>query len=123
MIDLRIAIVCMHSVLGDIKGNLDRIAQWVGTAARETYCTVQDTARIMDRLIQMGQDMKMVLAVGFIENSGGKKPYIAQLITGPEGLIGIYRKTHLSPTESEIYELISHSSHGPFGPLTGSELI
>ncbi len=78
MIDLRIAIVCMHSVLGDIKGNLDRIAQWVGTAAREgahmicfpesaatgyalkepeKHCTVQDTARIMDRLIQMGRDM------------------------------------------------------------------
>ena len=125
MIDLKIAIVCTHSVLGDIKGNLDRIAQWVETAAREgahmicfpesaatgyamkepeKHCTAQDTVQIMDRLIQMGQDMKMVLVVGFIENSGGKKPYIAQLVTGPEGLIGIYRKTHLSPTESEIYD-------------------
>ncbi|MBW2708851.1 MAG: hypothetical protein JRD04_06155 [Deltaproteobacteria bacterium] len=124
MIDLKVAIVCMHSVLGDIEGNLDRIAQWAGRAAREgahmscfpesaatgyaleepeTYCTIEDTARIMDRLIQMGRDMKMVLVVGFIENAGSKKPYIAQLITGPEGLIGIYRKTHLSPTESEIY--------------------
>jgi len=125
MIDFKIAIVCMHSVLGDIEGNLDRIAQWVETAAREgthmicfpesaatgyalkepeKYCSAQDTAHIMDGLIQMGRDMKMVLVVGFIENSGSKKPYIAQLITGPEGLIGIYRKTHLSPTESEIYD-------------------
>ncbi len=124
MIDFRIAIVCMHSVLGDIDGNLGRIARFVETAAREgahmicfpesaatgyalkepeTYCTVQDTAQIMDRLIQMGQDLKMVLVTGLIENSGGKKPYIAQLVTGPEGLIGIYRKTHLSPTESGIY--------------------
>lgn len=125
MIDFRIAMVCMHSVLGDIDGNLGRIAQFVETAAREgahmvcfpesaatgyalkepeVYCTVQDTAQIMDRLIQMGQDMKMVLVAGLIENSGGKKPYIAQLVTGPEGLIGIYRKTHLSPTEIEVYD-------------------
>lgn len=124
MIDLKLAIVCMHSVLGDIKGNLDRIAHFAETAAREgahmicfpetaatgyalkepeTYCSVRDTVHIMDRLIQMGRDMKIVLMVGLIENSGSKPPYIAHLITGPEGLIGTYRKTHLSPTESEIY--------------------
>jgi predicted amidohydrolase len=40
---------------------------------------------------------------GAIENTG-KRPFMAQLITGPEGLMGIYRKTHLSPTESEIYD-------------------
>ena len=124
MIDLKIAMVCMHSVLGDMNGNLGRIAQFVETVAREgahmicfpetaatgyalkepeKYCSAQDTRLIVDRLIQMGRDMKMVLVVGLIENSGGTPPYIAQLITGPEGLIGIYRKTHLSPTESEIY--------------------
>jgi predicted amidohydrolase len=70
----------------------------------DQYCSVEDTAKIMDRLIQMGRDMKMVLIVGSIENAGGKRPYLSQLITGPEGLIGIYRKTHLSPTESEIYD-------------------
>jgi predicted amidohydrolase len=124
MIDLKIAIVCMHSVLGDMDGNLGRIARFVETAAREgahmicfpetaatgyalkepeKYCSAQDTVHMVDRLIQMGRDMKMVLMVGLVENSGGKKPYIAQLITGPEGFMGIYRKTHLSPTESEIY--------------------
>ena len=125
MTDLRLAIVCMQSVLGDIEGNLGRIARFVETAAREgahmvcfpesaatgyaitdpdQYCTAGDTAKILDRLIQMGRDTKMVLIVGSIENAGGKRPYLSQLITGPEGLIGIYRKTHLSPTESEIYE-------------------
>jgi predicted amidohydrolase len=124
MIDLRIAMVCMHSVLDDMDGNMGRIARFVETAAREgahmicfpeaavtgyalkepeKYCSVQDTRLIMDRLIQMGRDVKMVLIVGLVENSGEGKPYIAQLITGPEGLIGIHRKTHLSPTESEIY--------------------
>jgi len=124
MTDLGIAIVCMHSVLGHIDGNLDRIGQFARTAAREgaqmvcfpeaaatgyalidpgKYCTVEETAKIKDRLIQMGRDMKMVLIVGLIENTGRQKPYMAQLITGPHGLIGIYRKTHLSPTESDVY--------------------
>ena len=124
MIDLKIAMVCMHSALGHIDRNLDRIGQFVETAAREgaqmicfpeaaatgyalkepeKYCTAQDTVRIMDDLIQMGRDMKIVLIVGFVENSGGKKPYISQLITGPEGFMGVYRKTHLSPTEARIY--------------------
>jgi predicted amidohydrolase len=125
MTDLRLAIVCMQSVLSDIEGNLDRIARFAEKAAREgahmvcfpesaatgyaitdpdRYCSVEDTAKILDRLIQMGRDMKMVLIVGSIENAEGKRPYLSQVITGPEGLIGIYRKTHLSPTESDIYE-------------------
>ena len=125
MTDLRLAIVCMQSVLGDIEGNLERISRFVETAALEgahmvcfpesaatgyalkdpaQYCSVENTAKIVDRLIQMGRDMKMVLIVGSIENAGGKRPYLAQLVTGPEGLIGIYRKTHLSPTESKIYD-------------------
>ena len=124
MIDLKIAIVCMHSVLGDMDGNLGRIARFVETAAKEgahmicfpetaatgyamkkpeKYCSAGDTVYMMDRLIQLGRDMNMVLMVGLVENSGGEKPYIGQLITGPEGLMGIYRKTHLSPTESGIY--------------------
>ena len=125
MMDLRLAMVCMHSVLGDLHGNLDRIARFVKIAAREsahvvcfpesaatgyalenpeTYCSVQDTARIKDRLVEMGRDMKMVLVVGFIENTGNGRPFITQLITGPQGLMGVYRKTHLSPTEREIYD-------------------
>ena len=124
MMDLKIAVVSMHSVLSDIGGNLDRIAQFVEMAAQEDahmicfpeaaatgyalkspeeYCTVRDTAHIRDRLVQMGQDMKMVLVVGFVENTGNGRPFISQLITGPQGLMGIYRKTHLSPTERDIF--------------------
>lgn len=124
MRDLKVAIACVHSVLGDIEGNLERIEQLASKAARKgaqmvcfpesaatgyalkdpaEYCTTLETTRITDRLIQMGRDMKMVLVAGLIENTNGHKPYITQLIAGPDGLIGRYRKTHLSPTESEIY--------------------
>ena len=122
--DLKLAVVCAHSILGDIEGNLDRISRLAERAVREgahvvcfpesvatgyalkdpgKYCSVRDTAHVKDRLIQMGRDLKTVLIAGFIENRGNQKPYMAQLITGPEGSMGIYRKTHLSPTESEVY--------------------
>ena len=32
-----------------------------------------------------------------------EKPYISQLVVGPKGLLGQYRKTHLSPPEKVAY--------------------
>ncbi len=124
MTELRIAMACVQSVLGDINGNLDRIAQLAlkaaGKGARmicfpecaatgyalkdpSQYSTPQETIHITNRLVQMGGDLRMVLMAGLIENTKGKRPYITQLIVGPDGLIGRYRKTHLSPTEREVY--------------------
>jgi len=124
MNDLRIAVVCMHSALGDIEGNLNRIAGMASAAAQggahmvcfpefaatgyalekpEKVCSAKDTNKIIDCLNQMGRDMGLVLIVGLIEHTGEKKPYIAQVIVGPKGLVGIYRKTHLSPTEKGVY--------------------
>ena len=124
MNDLRIAAVCICSVPGDIEGNLDRIGHMASVAVRggadiacfpefaatgyaledpEKYCSAKDTKMIMDRLAQMGRDMGLVLIVGLIEHADEKKPYIAQVIAGPKGLVGIYRKTHLSPTEKGVY--------------------
>ncbi len=125
MMDLTVAMVCMHSVLGDLQGNLNRIARVVKMAAREgahlvcfpesaatgyalenpqNYCSVQETAHIKDRLVQLGREARMVLVAGFIENTGNGRPFMAQLVAGPQGLMGIYRKTHLSPTEREVYD-------------------
>ncbi len=122
--DFKIAVVCMNSVLGDIRGNMDRIAGMASAAAQggaqmvcfpefaatgyalenpQKVCGVKDTKEIIDGLIQMGRDMGLVLLAGLIEHTGDEKPYIAQLIAGPEGLVGKYRKTHLSPTEKGVY--------------------
>jgi N-carbamoylputrescine amidase len=124
MKDLKVAIICMHSVLGDIKGNLERIEKAAEGAAREgaqlvcfpesaatgyalkdpgNYCSARDTAHILDRLIRLGRDLKIVLLTGMIENTNGLRPYMAQVITGPKGYVGTYRKTHLSPTEKGLY--------------------
>ncbi len=124
MMDLKIAVVCMNSVLGDIRGNMDRIAGMASAAAQEgarmvcfpefaatgyalenpgKYCSAGDTDKILDRLIRLGRDMGIVLMVGVIEHGGQEKPFVSQVVAGPEGLVGIYRKTHLSPTEKGVY--------------------
>jgi N-carbamoylputrescine amidase len=62
-----------------------------------------DFERAMERLVTMAREFDLVLIAGLIELSGDEKPYISQVITGPKGLIGIYRKTHLSPAEKDVY--------------------
>ena len=33
-----------------------------------------------------------------------KRPTISQVVAGPDGILGIYRKTHLSPAEKEFFQ-------------------
>jgi predicted amidohydrolase len=48
--------------------------------------------------------MRIVLMAGIVEVvDAGSLPYITQIIAGPNGLIGAYRKTHLGPTETATY--------------------
>lgn len=125
MDDVRVAAVCMNASLGEVEKNLDRIESFVFEASEmgakivcfpelsvtgytlmrpvEVYKTLTPEKAIK-RLIRMAQIAHLVLIVGLIEISAVAKPYITQLIAGPEGLIGLYRKTHLSPAEKEVYQ-------------------
>jgi len=124
MDDLKVAAVCMKAVPGKVERNLDRIQAFVLEAAREhadiicfpelcvTGYTLTNPQGIypegefiaaMDRLIRMAVDARIVLIAGLIENLKGNGPFISQVIAGPGGLIGLYRKTHLSPHEEDIY--------------------
>jgi N-carbamoylputrescine amidase len=63
----------------------------------------------------MAQKKGMIIIAGLIEMADGERPYISQVVAGPEGLLGFYRKTHLSPKEKEIYqagEVIHVFRHG-----------
>jgi len=125
MDDCRIAAVCMHAPLGEVGKNLDRIEALVSEASGEgasivcfpelsvTGYTLKRPAevykgsgadKIMDRLVELARGAHLVLIAGIIEVSDAKKPYITQVIAGPEGLIGLYRKTHLSPAEKGVYQ-------------------
>ena len=125
MDDIRIAAVCMHAPLGEVDKNLDRIGFLVNEAAGNgasivclpelsvTGYTLNRPAdvfkgpaadKIMDRLVELARETHLVVIAGFIEVLDAKKPYITQVIAGPEGLIGLYRKTHLSPAEKDGYQ-------------------
>lgn len=136
MDDLKIAAICMHSVTGEIEKNLDRMQSFVSEASKEgadivcfpELCVTgyvlkrpldvygdQDPNKAMERLVLMAREADLILIAGLIEIGVDDKPYISQVITGPKGLIGIYRKTHLSPAEKNVYgegQEIKVFSHG-----------
>ena len=124
MDDLKIAAICMRAVPGEIERNLDRMQSFVSEATQagadivcfpELCVTGYVLKRVLDvygdldsegaieRLVHISREAEVVLIAGLIEIGGDEKPYISQVITGPEGLIGIYRKTHLSPAEKDVY--------------------
>ncbi|MFH0845234.1 MAG: nitrilase-related carbon-nitrogen hydrolase [Pseudomonadota bacterium] len=124
MRDLRVATVCMHSEIGEIEKNLVRTASFASKASgmgADLICfpelsitgyTLQNPMqlftdlmpdRIIDQITGMAIEKRMIIIAGTIELSEGEKPYISQIVAGPEGLMGLYRKTHLSPAEKEVY--------------------
>jgi len=40
---------------------------------------------------------------GMVEIVQEGRPHITKVVAGPDGLLGVYRKTHLSPQEKEKY--------------------
>jgi predicted amidohydrolase len=125
MDDLKAAAVCLNAVPGAVEENLDRIQSWVTAAAAEgadIVCFPEfsatgyiqrrpldvynegDSEEVISRLIRMAQEAHLLVIAGVIEIRGGDKPFITQVIAGPEGLVRLYRKTHLGPPERDIYE-------------------
>jgi predicted amidohydrolase len=125
MRDLKIAAVCMHPETGRIRENLDKTAFHVSKAAKAgadivcfpelsiTGYTLQDPMKVyrkqkpdfaIEKIVDMAHDVNMIIIAGLIERSLKEKPYISQIVAGPRGLVGVYRKTHLSPPEAEKYQ-------------------
>ncbi len=115
----------MHSEPGDIERNLDRTQSFVFEAAENRVdlvcfpelsltgytlkntadlCTSRDWSHAVNRIVSMAQQADLIIIAGLAEPSNGTLPYITQLVAGPDGLLGIHRKTHLSPHENNIYK-------------------
>lgn len=125
MKNIKIAAVCMKSLPRKIDRNLDRIESFVQEASERgvniicfpefsitgyildnphnIYSRIQ-SGEIIERVIRMARTEGLIIIVGMIEMTDDLKPYISQVVAGPDGLLGIYRKTHLSPQEKESYE-------------------
>lgn len=124
MDDLKVAAVCMNAEPGKVEKNLDRIQSLTLEASKEgadvvcfpelsaTGYTLKnagkvydqlDSDTIIDRLLGIAKDTQMLLLAGLIEAAGKEDPFITQVVAGPDGLIGRYRKSHLSSNEKDIY--------------------
>ena len=125
MEDLKIAAVCMRSEPGKVDQNLERMAFYIEDASKEKadiICfpelaipgyllndpqDIYDDTRSQDiirHVTQMARARELVVISGTVEMPERGKPYIAQIVAGPDGLIGLYRKTHLSPPEKAKYQ-------------------
>ncbi len=125
MDDLKVAAICMNSEPGKVEKNLDRVRSFALKASKEganvvcfpelsvTGYTLKnargvyselDSDEVIDRLLQIAKEAQVLLLSGFIENPSKTDLYITQLVAGPEGLLGLYRKSHLSPHEKDVYK-------------------
>jgi N-carbamoylputrescine amidase len=124
MRDLLVAAVCMHSEPGEVEKNLDRMKSFVHEAKAKSagavlfpelslsgytlknpdkICDPFQSEKIVEAVVRMAKDAKVILMAGMVEPLRGGKPYITQIVAGPGGLLGLYRKTHLSPPEKGKY--------------------
>jgi len=127
--DVTVAGVCLQSILGDPKGNLERIGFWAGRA-REAGAEVivfpeacltgygvgpeaGAFAQPLDGPLvkeagRLARRVGAALLVGLMEKAPGndeEKPFLTHLALSPTGqIIGRYRKLHLGPTETDRFQ-------------------
>jgi predicted amidohydrolase len=142
MKDVRVAAVCMKSLPGEIDKNLERIRSFICQASDkraaiicfpelsitgyilekpEAGCSPALFEEASQQVLEMAGTNGVLVMAGIIEAmKDGGKPYITQILVGPGGLLGRYRKTHLSPPEQEAYRPgeeipVYQCSHFTFG--------
>ncbi len=125
MNDVRVAAVCMNSLPGEIDKNLETIRSFMFQASDreagiicfpelsvtgyvlekpEAVCPPALFEEASQQILEMAGSSGLIVMAGIIEAmEDGGKPYITQILAGPEGLLGRYRKTHLSPPEQKAY--------------------
>jgi len=114
----------MHSIPQDIEGNLARMEKFVQDAAhnnvnilcfpelsicgyslhhiskRYTSALFNET---LDEMTALSRKYNLIILAGMIEGTE-EGAFISHIISGPLGIIGVYRKSHLSPQEQQIYK-------------------
>jgi len=125
MRNLKLAVVCMRSEFGRIEKNIQRMDSFARMAAFKgagmicfpelsiTGYSIREDLQpyaepvpglISDHLIKIAKENGLIIMAGMLERGKGGTPYISQIATGPSGIIGIYRKSHLSPLERNVYQ-------------------
>ena len=128
--DLRVSVIQMEARCGETECNLRRIAFFAAQARHRgaalacfPECALTGYSPKNAGALALPADGKecryleglarlhaITLLVGMIERGRGK-PYLTQMVFGPRGLIGRYRKTHLGAREREYF------APGDVGPV------
>jgi N-carbamoylputrescine amidase len=114
----------MNSLSGEIDKNLDKIEGFVARAADLNVkiicfpelsvtgyllkdplevCSRSLFLSVIKRLEEMAGKRDIVILAGLIEPAKGPRPFISHVAVSSGGLLGTYRKTHLSPKEKKIF--------------------
>jgi len=120
---IRIAMVSCPAPFGNIDGNfslMEELLGWTETKGADIvcfpecsltgYCLSKDALALAEevpgplteRLVRTSRDRGRAVIAGLIERSASRY-FITQVAAGPMGLIGIYRKMHLSPGEQRLF--------------------
>ena len=136
MLDTRIAMVQMCSMVGESSRNIDVIANFVNRAAEESVDIVcfpelsvsgynagnrftpepePVPGPSTDKLVTIAAENNLTFLVGILERDNGGVIFNTQVVLGPGGLIGTYRKTHAPTSEIDTWSqgdqlpIFSHS--------------
>jgi len=124
MRSVRIAAAVFNSVLGETRGNLDRMERWVAAARCEgaaivcfpelniTGYGVDERMRTgaepvpgaaTAQLCDMARRQGVVILAGLAERSADGRVFASHLAVGPTGVSGVYRKLHIAPPEETLF--------------------
>ncbi len=120
MVDLRVAVVQMNALLGEVEGNLAQVEQFVRDAADRgaqlvclpelaitghwcagdvwTASEAVPGGPSCSRLEALCRELGCFVSVGIAEREGGVA-FNTQMVIGPEGYLGKQRKLHMSADE------------------------
>ncbi len=117
--NLKLALVQMRSILGDLHANLEKMMAFVDRAAEEKtdiICfpemsltgysseygpedVISDDDPVVETVRNAACKKDIAVIFGFMEKNGEDLPYLTQLIACPDGTYVKYRKTHLGTRE------------------------
>jgi predicted amidohydrolase len=124
MKDVRIAAVIFRSIQYDIRGNLERMREWVGAVKKagasiacfpELNTTGYGTDRKLfeiaekipgkttQKIAEMSADHNIVILAGIAEKDRAGRVYASHVVVKPDGYMGIYRKLHVAPVETGLF--------------------
>ena len=125
MEDLTVAAVNFQAEFGHIDKNLENVRRWAGdlseqgvqlicfpemclsgydrTPAIYDFC-LPVPGPVSDELASIAARWGVTLLVGLAEVDEQSRRFISQTIVGPQGLVGVYRKTHLNRPEKDIFQ-------------------